>query len=31
LKWACFNVIYTTLVAWTLSFLVYQTGMFLRG
>ena len=30
-KWACFNVIYTTLVAWTLSFLVYQTGMFLRG
>ncbi len=31
LKWACFNVIYTTLVAWALSFLVYQTGMFLRG
>jgi ferrous iron transport protein B len=31
LKWACFNVIYTTLVAWTLAFLVYQTGMFLRG
>lgn len=31
LKWACFNVIYTTLVAWTLSFLVYQTGMLLRG
>jgi ferrous iron transport protein B len=31
LKWACFNVIYTTLVAWTLSFLVYQTGMMLRG
>jgi ferrous iron transport protein B len=31
LKWACFNIIYTTLVAWTLSFLVYQTGMLLRG
>jgi ferrous iron transport protein B len=31
LKWACFNIIYTTLVAWTLSFLVYQTGMMLRG
>ena len=30
-KWACFNVIYTTLVAWTLSFLVYQAGMVLRG
>ncbi|MCF8112454.1 MAG: ferrous iron transport protein B [Desulfotignum sp.] len=30
-KWACFNIIYTTLVAWTLSFLVYQTGMMLRG
>jgi ferrous iron transport protein B len=31
LKWACFNVIYTTLVAWTLSFLVYQTGMLMQG
>jgi ferrous iron transport protein B len=31
LKWACFNVIYTTVVAWTLSFLVYQASMFLRG
>jgi ferrous iron transport protein B len=30
-KWACFNIIYTTMVAWTLSFLVYQTGMMLRG
>ncbi len=31
LKWACFNVIYTTLVAWSLSFLVYRTGMLLWG
>ncbi|MFO7913577.1 MAG: ferrous iron transport protein B [Desulfotignum sp.] len=30
-KWACFNIIYTTAVAWTLSFLVYQTGMMLQG
>ena len=29
-KWACFNVIYTTMVAWSMSFLVYQTGMFFR-
>jgi len=28
-KWACFNVIYTTMVAWTMSFLVYQAGMIL--
>ncbi len=26
-KWALFNLIYTTTVAWTLSFLLYQTGM----
>ena len=26
-KWACFNVVYTTMVAWSMSFLVYQTGM----
>jgi ferrous iron transport protein B len=25
-KWAGFNLIYTTLVAWGMSFLVYQTG-----
>ena len=30
-KWACFNVIYTTMVAWTMSFLVYQAGMFFSG
>jgi len=29
-KWACFNVIYTTMVAWSMAFLVYQTGMFFR-
>ncbi len=28
-KWACFNVIYTTMVAWGMSFLVYRTGMIL--
>jgi len=28
-KWACFNVIYTTMVAWSLSFLVYRAGMIL--
>ncbi|SDT87226.1 ferrous iron transport protein B [Desulfobacula phenolica] len=28
-KWAGFNVIYTTMVAWGMSFLVYQTGMIL--
>ncbi|RLC25205.1 MAG: ferrous iron transport protein B [Deltaproteobacteria bacterium] len=28
-KWAGFNVIYTTLVAWGMSFLVYQTGIML--
>lgn len=26
-KWAGFNLIYTTMVAWGMSFLVYQTGM----
>jgi len=26
-KWAGFNLIYTTMVAWTMSFLVYQAGM----
>ena len=26
-KWAVFNVIYTTMVAWGMSFLVYQIGM----
>ncbi len=26
-KWAGFNVIYTTMVAWCASFLVYQTGV----
>jgi len=26
-KWALFNVIYTTMVAWGMSFLVYQAGM----
>ncbi len=26
-KWAGFNLIYTTMVAWCLSFLVYQTGI----
>ncbi|MBU1340592.1 MAG: ferrous iron transport protein B [Proteobacteria bacterium] len=26
-QWAGFNVIYTTMVAWSMSFLVYQTGM----
>ena len=25
-KWAGFNLIYTTMVAWIMSFLVYQTG-----
>jgi ferrous iron transport protein B len=30
-KWACFNVIYTTMVAWSTSFLVYQAGMLLYG
>ncbi len=29
-QWAWFNVIYTTMVAWGMSFLVYQVGMFLR-
>jgi len=29
-KWAWFNVIYTTMVAWGMSFLVYRVGMFLR-
>lgn len=28
-RWACFNVIYTTMVAWGMSFLVYRTGLFL--
>ncbi|WP_299978550.1 ferrous iron transport protein B [Desulfobacula sp.] len=28
-KWAGFNLIYTTMVAWGMSFLVYQTGMIL--
>ena len=28
-KWACFNVIYTTMVAWGMSFLVYRTGILL--
>jgi ferrous iron transport protein B len=28
-KWACFNVIYTTMVAWGMSFLVYRTGVIL--
>jgi len=28
-KWAVFNVIYTTMVAWSVSFLVYQAGMIL--
>jgi len=28
-KWAGFNLIYTTLVAWGMSFLVYQTGIML--
>ncbi|MDD9301544.1 MAG: ferrous iron transport protein B [Desulfobacter sp.] len=28
-KWAWFNVVYTTTVAWGMSFLVYQTGMML--
>ncbi|MDM8536560.1 ferrous iron transport protein B [Desulfobacterales bacterium HSG17] len=26
-KWAGFNLIYTTMVAWSISFLVYQTGI----
>ncbi|MCP3942156.1 MAG: ferrous iron transport protein B [Desulfobacteraceae bacterium] len=30
-KWACFNVVYTTMVAWSMSFLVYQAGMILLG
>jgi len=28
-KWAGFNLIYTTVVAWSVSFLVYQTGILL--
>ena len=28
-KWAGFNLIYTTMVAWGASFLVYQTGVIL--
>ena len=28
-KWAGFNLIYTTMVAWSISFLVYQTGILL--
>ena len=28
-KWAGFNLIYTTMVAWAMSFLVYKTGMVL--
>ncbi len=28
-KWAAFNVIYTTMVAWGMSFLVYRTGIIL--
>ena len=28
-KWAGFNLIYTTMVAWGMSFLVYRTGMML--
>ena len=28
-KWAGFNLIYTTIVAWSISFLVYQTGILL--
>jgi len=28
-KWAGFNLIYTTMVAWAMSFLVYRTGMML--
>lgn len=30
-KWAWFNIIYTTTVAWCLSFLVYQAGIILHG
>ncbi len=30
-RWAWFNVGYTTFVAWTMSFLVYQTGRFFQG
>ncbi len=29
IKWAGFNLIYTTMVAWGMSFLVYQTGKLL--
>ncbi|MCP4670568.1 MAG: ferrous iron transport protein B [Desulfobacula sp.] len=28
-KWAGFNLVYTTMVAWSMSFLVYQTGRLL--
>jgi len=28
-KWAGFNLLYTTLVAWGMSFLVYQSGSIL--
>jgi len=28
-KWAGFNLIYTTMVAWGMSFLIYQTGIIL--
>jgi len=27
--WAAFNLIYTTMVAWGMSFLVYRTGILL--
>ena len=29
INWACFNLFYTTVVAWTMSFLVYQGGLIL--
>ncbi len=28
-KWAAFNILYTTMVAWGMSFLVYRTGIIL--
>jgi ferrous iron transport protein B len=30
LKWASFSLVYTTVLAWMLSFLVYQTGSLLK-
>lgn len=30
-KWSAFTVIYTTVVAWLVSFTVYQTGMLITG